>query len=48
MSCYKYWKKISATADSLNTYDCTNFKSRPLDEIIPLLDAIEVRPTIGL
>jgi len=42
MSCYKYWKKISAIADALNEYDCTDVKSRPLDEIIPLLDAIEV------
>ena len=42
MSCYKYWKKISAIADSLNKYEYTDVKSRPLDEIIPLLDAIEV------
>jgi len=42
MSCYKYWNKISAIADSLTTYGCTDFKSRPLDEIISLLDAIEV------
>jgi hypothetical protein len=41
MSCYKYWAKISAIANSLSKYDCTDVKSRPLDEIIPLLDAIE-------
>ena len=42
MSCYKYWKKISGIADALNEYDCTDVKNRPLDEIIPLLDAIEI------
>jgi hypothetical protein len=42
MSCYKYWEKISAIADSLSKYEHTDLKSRPLDEIIPLLDAIEV------
>jgi hypothetical protein len=42
MSCYKYWTKISAIANSLKKYDWTEVKSRPLDEIIPLLDTIEV------
>ena len=42
MSCYKYWEKISAIAEALNEYNCTDVKSRPLDEIIPLLDAIEI------
>jgi len=42
MSCYKYWEKISAIAEALNEYNCTDVKSRPLDEIIPLLNAIEV------
>ena len=42
MSCNKYWVKISAIADSLSEYDCTDLQNKSLDEIIPLLDAIEV------
>jgi len=42
MSCYKYWAKILAIADALKEYNCTDVKDRPLSEIIPLLDAIEI------
>jgi hypothetical protein len=42
MSCYKYWAKISAIADALRIYDRNHVQKKSLDEIIPLLDAIEV------
>jgi protein-L-isoaspartate O-methyltransferase len=42
MSCYEYWAKISAIADALIVYDSAEVKKKSLDEIVPLLDAIEV------
>ena len=42
MSCYKYWAKISAIADALSVYDRNHDQKKSLDEIVPILDAIEV------
>jgi hypothetical protein len=42
MSCNKYWAKISAIADALRVYDRNHVQKKSLDEIVPLLDAIEV------
>ena len=42
MSCNKYWEKISAIAEALSGYDCADLQNKSLDEIIPLLDAMEV------
>ena len=41
MSCYKYWDKIKDIANSLKRYGDYNLQDMPLDEIIPLLDAVE-------
>lgn len=41
MSCYKYWGKIKAIANSLKNYGDYNLMDMPLDEIIPLLDSVE-------
>jgi protein-L-isoaspartate O-methyltransferase len=42
MSCYEYWAKISTIADALRVYDSNDIKRKALDEIVPLLDAIEI------
>jgi hypothetical protein len=42
MSCNTYWEKISAIAEALNKCDCADLENKSLDEIIPLLDAMEV------
>ena len=42
MSCYEYWAKIAAVADALSVYDRNDIQKKSLDEIVPLLDAIEV------
>lgn len=42
MSCYKYWDKIKAIANSLKEYGDYKLEEMPLDEIIPLLDSVEV------
>ncbi|MGP8022569.1 MAG: nicotianamine synthase family protein [Methanobacterium sp.] len=41
MSCYKYWEKILKISESLTKYDKNKIKDRSLNEILPLLDAIE-------
>ena len=42
MSCYKYWDKIKAIANSLKEYDDYKLEEMPMDEIIPLMDSVEV------
>ena len=42
MSCEKYWLKITEIAADLRKYDSDDIQRTSLDEIIPLLDAIEV------
>jgi hypothetical protein len=42
VSCYEYWAKISTIADALRVYDSNDIKRKALDEIVPLLDAIEI------
>ncbi len=42
MSCYKYWNKIKAIANSLKNYEDYKLEEMPLDEIIPLMDSVEV------
>ena len=41
MSCYKYWDKIKAIANSLKNYEEYKLLEMPLEEIIPLLDSVE-------
>ena len=42
MSRYQYLVKISAIVEALNEYDCADLQNKSLDEVIPLLNAIEV------
>lgn len=42
MSCYKYWDKIKAIANSLKEYQKYKPEERPIKEIITLLDSVEV------
>lgn len=42
MSCYKYWDKIKAIANSLEKYGDYKPDEIPLDEIITLLDSVEI------
>ncbi len=42
MSCYKYWSKISEIAADLSKHEIGDLQKSSLDEIIPMLDAIEV------
>jgi len=42
MSCYKYWDKIKAIANSLKEYQNYEPEERSLEEIITLLDSVEV------
>ncbi len=42
MSCNKYWSKISEIAAHLSKYDSDDLQRSSLDEIVPMLDAIEV------
>jgi hypothetical protein len=41
MSCYMYWDKIKAVANSFKKYGGYELNEMPLDEIIPLLDSVE-------
>ena len=41
MSCYKYWDKIKAIANSLKEYEKYKPEERPVNEIITLLDSVE-------
>ena len=41
MSCYKYWDKIKAIANSLKNYEDYKLHEMPLDDILPLLDSVE-------
>jgi hypothetical protein len=41
MSCYKYWDKIKAIANSLKKYNDYPHNEIPLDELMPLLDSVE-------
>ncbi len=41
MSCYMYWDKIKAIANSFKEYGNYQLQGMPIDEIIPLLDSVE-------
>jgi hypothetical protein len=41
MSCYQYWDKIKAIANSLKQYQSNNLQDMSPNEIIPLLDQVE-------
>lgn len=42
MSCYKYWGNILQISDSLNEFSSDDFKSCPVNDILPILDSVEV------
>lgn len=42
MSCYKYWGNIVEICDSLERYQDCEIGEYPLDEVVPILDAVEV------
>ncbi|MCZ3367157.1 MULTISPECIES: nicotianamine synthase family protein [Methanobacterium] len=42
MSCYKYWGNIVNICKSLEKYDGCKIGEYPLEEVIPILDAVEI------
>ena len=42
MSCYKYWGNIVAICESLENYQECEMGKYPLNEVLPILDAVEV------